>query len=126
MTRINPFDFTQNQGIGKARSVNSPEKINQNQEQKDLQNTQNIGDFQKTNEDTMIDASSMVDDTEGFDMSGFKGEDKSGSISSTDKTDESEKGKENSKDNEKDKEKMMAQAEEMLNNFFDKKNSPEG
>lgn len=124
MTRINPFDFSPNQGIGNAGSVNSPEKINQNNKQNETQGAQGIGDFQKSNEDTMVDASSMVDDTEGFDMSGFEGEDKSGTVNSTDKTNESEQGKESGKNNEKDKEEMMAQAEDMINNFF-KKNSPE-
>lgn len=121
MTRINPFDLSRSQGAGNVGNVNSPEKLNQNPEQKNIQNTQNIGDLQKTDEDTMVDASSMVDDTEGFDMSGFDNEDKNNTVTSSNKANKSEQGD----DNDKDKEKMMAQAEEMLNNFFDKKNAPE-
>lgn len=116
MNRINPFDLS-NTGIGKTGSINTPEKIQQNSEQKEAQTPQGIGSLQTTDENSMIDASSMVDDTEGFDMSSFEEENESGDINPTDKASES------NKDN--DKEELMAEIEDAAQNFFDKKNPQE-
>ena len=125
MNRINPFDLSFNQGAGKAGSVNSPEKIQQNPEQKEAQASQGVGALQNTDENTMVDASSMVDDTESFDMSGFEGENEDQNINSTDKANESEQGKDSGNNDKQDKEELMAQIEEMASNFFDKKNPQE-
>ncbi len=121
MNRINPFDLSLNQGIQKAGSTNAPEKISHSPNQENEQNVQGIGDFKKADENTMIDSSSMIDDTEGFDMSSFDSEEKTNNISSNDKASESEQGKNGDNNNEKEKEEMMAHFEEAVNNFFDKK-----
>lgn len=71
INKINPFDMP-DFGIRKAESTGSPEKIGQNFEQKDAQNAQGIDALQKTDENSMIDTSSITDDTEGFNTSNFK------------------------------------------------------
>ncbi len=125
MNRINPFDLSFNQGAGKAGSINAPEKINQNDKQKEIQEAQGASAIQKSDESTMLDTNSLVDDTESLDISEFSEQGKSEDINPTNKTTENEPKQDDSENKGDDREELMAQFEELANNFFDKKNPQE-
>ena len=59
MNRINPFDLSFNQGAGKAGNISAPEKINQNDKQKEIQEAQGVSAIQKSDESTMLDTNSL-------------------------------------------------------------------
>jgi len=123
MTRINPFELSKSTAFGNVANIGAPEKIDQNDGQKDALSTQNIGDFQKADENTMVDTSSMADDMESFDMSGFDSESGAQTVGTTDGANKGEQG--NNDNNKQDEEEIMANIEDMVKNYLDKKDTPE-
>jgi len=70
MTKINPFDSNYNSQIGQTTGVNAPQRVGE----QNPQTTKPEDGAKKpgtVDEDTLVDLSTMVDDTEGFDGTNF-------------------------------------------------------
>ena len=120
MVNINPFDDSFKKYItGGAHQVQAPSKINEEQMPDNKKGIGGLADIQNTNENDLLDASNITDDSDSFNMSDFSSSEKN---YNTEKTNEAADNSSSSKDDNQDKkEGMMHEIAQVIDNCFNKK-----